>query len=116
MEKFAINLENVKNKVLFDCILMGSEVARKYEYDVFYTNHQKQPDDWYDQFIEDLRSVVKHTYKGEFFYVSHPIIDEISGIPDYESICYIFFRNRVYSFDNYYTYCPVFQSILKSYE
>ena len=116
MERFAINLENVKSKVLFDCILMGSKVAKKYKYKKFYTNAEKEPDDWYDQFLEDISLAVKNTYKGESFYVSHPIIDEIYKTVDYESVSYIFFRDRVYSFDNYYTDCPIFESILKSYE
>ena len=69
MERFAINLENVKNKVLFDCILMGSKVAKKYKYKKFYTNAEKEPDDWYDQFLEDISLAVKNTYKGESFHI-----------------------------------------------
>ena len=116
MEKIAINLSNVKNSVLFDCILMKSEVARKYKYKKFYTNNQEEPENWYEEFIKDIRSAVKHSYKGEDFYIFHGYVDEKFDNPDYDSICYIFFRDRVYSFDNYYTDCPIFGSILKSYE
>ena len=115
MEKFAINLENVKRNVLFDCILMDSKVARKYKYKKFYTNDQEEPENWYEEFIKDLRLAVNYLHKGENFYASHPIKDEMYKTRDYESICYIFHKDRVYSFDNYYTDCPIFEQILKSY-
>jgi hypothetical protein len=115
MEKFAINLENVKKNVLFDCILMGSEVARKYKYKQFYTNDQEEPENWYEDFINDLRMAVKYIHKGEDFYVSYGISDFVYKTPDYDSICYIFFKDRVYSFDNYYADCPIFEQILKDY-
>jgi len=115
MEKFAINLENVKKNVLFDCILMGSEVARKYKYKKFYTNDQEEPENWYEEFINDLRTAIKYIHQGQDFYVSHPISDEMYKSIDSNAISYIFFQNRVYSFDNYYTDCPIFAEILKSY-
>ena len=116
MKKFEINLANVKRNVLFDCILMDSKVARKYKYKKFYTNDQEEPENWYEEFIKDVRSAVKHSHKGEDFYTSHAAIDDMFGMPDYDSICYIFFRDRVYSFDNYYTDCPIFGSILEGCE
>ena len=115
MEKFAINLENVKRNVLFDCILMDSKVARKYKYKKFYTNDQEEPENWYEEFIKDIRYSVQYKHKGEKFYAYHPFLTEGSNIPNFESICYVFYKDRVYSFDNYYTDCPIFELILKTY-
>jgi len=116
MEKFAINLENVKRNVLFDCILMDSKVARKYKYKQFYTNDQEEPENWYEDFIKDIRYSIKYQHKGDDFYACHPSSSDSSNIPDFEAICYVFYKDRVYSFDNYYADCPIFAQILKSYE
>jgi hypothetical protein len=122
MEKFAINLEKVKKTVIFDCILEESAVARKYDYKDFYTNDQEERknfyENWYGDFIDDLRLASEYEHKGEKFYVVHPTNFAYASmdILDYESICYIFFREHVYSFDSYYTDCPIFSRILKSFD
>jgi hypothetical protein len=115
MEKFAINLENLKNSILFDCILQKSKVACKYKYKDFYTNDQEEPENWYEDFIKDVRAAIKYNYKGEDFYVSHPESDASSNSFNLDVICYIFFRDRVYSLDSYYTDCPIFEAIIKEY-
>jgi hypothetical protein len=122
MEKFAINLENVKKTVLFDCILEESAVARKYDYKDFYTNDQEEPENWYEDFMKDIRLASEYEHKGEKFYVVYPEFEytamdtlECHCNYNYESICYIFFREYVYSLDNYYTDCPIFSRVLKNF-
>jgi len=118
MKKFAMNLDKLKDEVLFDVILFKSLIAREYVYKDFYTNAEGVPEDWYNQFIEDMREAVHYKYKDEHFYVVYTksilIEDDDNDLID-DSIAYIFYKDRVYALDNYYTDCEIFQSVLKSY-
>jgi hypothetical protein len=118
MKKFAMNLDKLKDEVLFDLILAESKIAVGYSYKDFYTNAEGVPADWYNQFIDDMRNAVRYKYKGQYFYVVYTksVLNEYddNDLIDY-CIAYIFFEDRVYALDNYYTDCEIFQSVLKSY-
>jgi hypothetical protein len=103
MEKFAVNLDHFKEEVLFECILQGSAVACKYSFKDFYT-YNEEPKNWKDDFLSDVHNSHRVDYHGEIFFV-HYVESNI--------ICYIFHGGKVYSFDTYYTDCPIFQQIIK---
>lgn len=107
MEKFAVNFDHFKEEVLFECILQGSAVACQYSFKDFYT-YNGEPKNWKDEFLSDVHDCRRVEYKENIFF--------IHGARTWESnyICYIFHGGKVYSFDPYYTDCPVFKQILKS--
>ena len=115
MEKFALNLVTLKNQILFECILQGSAVAQEYKYKKYYTNTNGEPENWYEEFIIDMRSATKVKHNQEFFYVVWLDKDFMENWADRGIIACIFYKDKVYSFDNYYTDCPIFQSILKQF-
>lgn len=106
MEKFEINFNNLKLHVFFESILRKSEVAIEYEnIKDFYTSNNK-PEDWWIDYMDDIRSSAKCEYKDHIFYV-------VYGEGEYsDCIAFIFYGGCVYSFDEYYTGCPIFSEIL----
>ena len=118
MRKFAMNLDNLKDEVLFELILQKSKVATNYDYKTFYTNTEGMPEKWYEQFAIDYRTAVHHEYKGEHFFVSYSGYEEVDdytvSYPVANSfIAYIFYKDRVYNFDAYYTECEIFEQVIK---
>jgi hypothetical protein len=107
MEKFAVNLDNFKEEVFFECILQKSAVAVKYSFKDFYT-HDGEPRNWKQQFLTDVHDSKRVEYCGEVFFV------HCSGPDAGNRICYIFYGGKVYSFDPYHTDCAIFESIVKS--
>ena len=105
MKKFAISLSNLKDAVLYECILRGSKVAVKSKFKDFYTC-EGEPENWKDNFLEDVNASERVERKNEVFY-THRYLDEI---------CYVFYRGHVYSFDPYFTDCEVFREIIKEYQ
>jgi|694.fasta_scaffold17838_14 hypothetical protein len=104
MEKFAVNFDRFKEEVLFECILHGSLVACQYSFEDFYT-HNGEPKNWKDDFLSDVHACRRIEYGEEIFFVNRDT--------EIDSIRYIFHGGKVYSFDSYYTDCPILQRILK---
>lgn len=114
MKKFAMNLDNLKDEVLLELILQGSKVATNYDYKTFYTNTEGMPENWYDQFATDYRTAVHHEYKGETFLIVYSGYDvELYDYTASHPIAYIFHKDRVYSFDAYFTECEIFEQVIK---
>lgn len=106
MKKFAVNLDNFKDEVFFQCILQKSAVAVKYAFKDFYT-HEGEPRNWKQQFLADVHDSKRVEYGGEVFFVHSTLLSEGN------IICYIFHGGKVYTFDPYYTDCPIFGNIIK---
>ena len=102
MKKFAIDLNNLKDKVFYECILRGSKLAVKHKFKEYYT-HNGEPSDWKKDFLADVNSSYRVEYKDEIFYVEKG---------DY-GICCMFHGGHVYSFDSYFADCEIFQQIIK---
>lgn len=122
MQKFSMSLDKLKGEVLFELIVQGSAVAVGYDYKTFYTNSEGVPHDWYNTFVDDIRSSVTFRYKGERFnvvYASGAPADYYDGTDEQDdllddSIAYIFYQDRVFTFDAYFTDCNIFQQVVKS--
>jgi len=102
MDKFAISLNNFKDHILYECILRGSAVAVKDKFKDYYT-HNGEPENWKDDFLEDVNTAERVEYRGSVFY-THMFLGEIA---------FIFYDGHVYSFDRYFTDCEVFREIIK---
>jgi len=122
MKKFAMNLDKLKDEVLFELIIRGSAVAVGYEYKTFYTNSEGMPHDWYNTLIDDIRNSTTRRYEGERFNVVYASgapadycndTDEQDDLLD-DSVAYIFYQDRVFTFDAYFTDCEIFQQVVKS--
>ena len=103
MKKFAIELNNLKDKVFYECILQRSAVAVKHKFKDYYT-HKGEPSDWKKDFLADVNTSFRVEYKDEIFYVEKGSL----------GICCVFHGGYVYSFDSYFTDCKIFKNILKS--
>jgi hypothetical protein len=121
MNKFALNLDKLKDEVLFELIVQGSAVAVGYDYKTFYTNSEGVPHDWYNTFIDDVRNATIFRYKGERFvvvYASNAPFDQFDGDEEQDdllddSVAYVFYHDQVYVFDAYFTDCEIFQQVIK---
>ena len=114
MKRFAMNLDNLKDEVLLELILQESKVATNYDYKTFYTNTEGMPENWYDQFATDYRTAVHREHKGETFLIVYSGYDvELYDYTASHPIAYIFYKDRVYSFDAYFTDCEIFQQVIK---
>jgi hypothetical protein len=103
MEKFQINLNNLKTQVLLECILQKSKVVVEYvDIKSFYT-HNNEPIDWWHNYIHDIKTSEKQIYKNQTFYI-------VWGSEN--RVCFVFYNECVYSFDEYYCDCPIFERIL----
>lgn len=122
MKKFAISMDRLKDEVLFELIIQGSKVATEYDYKTFYTNTEGVPHDWYNTFIDDLRSATTYRYKGERFNVLYsscaPSDEYDNGIEQDDlvddTVAYIFYHDKVYAFDAYFTDCEIFQRVINN--
>jgi hypothetical protein len=106
MKKFKIYSDQLTEKQLFRCILKGSAFAQKCKIKKFYT-HNGEPKNWEEELIKDIHESRKTEYKGHTFYVvwgGHGLHNDV--------VC-IFYKNRVYSFDAYYSDCPILKEILR---
>jgi len=107
MKKFKIWPEELTEKQLFRCILKGSAFAQKCKIKKFYTNSQGLPKDWGEELIKDIHESRKTKYNGHTFYV----VGGGDGVKN--DVVYIFYKDRVYSFDAYYSDCPILKEILR---
>ena len=106
MKKFKIYSDQLTEKQLFRCILKGSAFAQKRKIKKFYT-HNGEPKNWEEELIEDIHESRKTEYKGYTFYVVG------GGVGEKNDVVYIFYKNHVYSFDDYYSDCPILKEILR---
>lgn len=107
MEKFAVNLDNVKDHILFECIIQKSKVAEKYkDLKLFYTNNEGEPSDWQKSLFADIRDAEKVLYKGRYFLVVR------AGRNN--RVAYIFYQDCLYAFDSYYADCEIFKHIIRA--
>ena len=104
MQKYAINLDVLKDNILLDCIIEKSAVATKSKPEEYYT-YNGTPKDWVKEFISQIRQADKVIYRGRLFYV----------LRHKSTVLCVFHQEFVYSFDNHYADCPIFGEILKGY-
>jgi hypothetical protein len=111
MEKFAISASSLKDSILFECILRGSQFATGFKYKDFYT-FDGQPKTWKEDMVEDIHGSHLNLFKGEKFYTCRIWCDNM----DESVVTHIFHNSRVYAFDSYYSDCPILAEILKEYK
>lgn len=103
MERFSINIDNLKLETLLECILQESKFATKNKIKDFYTC-KGEPKNYMKEVVQDINESEIVYYKDESFNV----LNGDTGI------CFIFHNGYVYSFDEYYQDCPIFANILKN--
>ena len=106
MKKFKIYPDQLTEKQLFRCILKGSTFAQKYKIKKFYT-YDGLPKNWEEVFIKDIHESRKTEYKGHTFYVVG------GGSGEKNDVVCIFYKHHGYSFDAYYSDCPILKEIFK---
>ncbi|MFW5705087.1 MAG: hypothetical protein ACOCXG_04575 [Nanoarchaeota archaeon] len=110
MNKFSIDTSDLKDEILLECIIQKSKVAVKDKPIKFYTletSGHAEPRDWEKEFIKHIREAEKRIYKNRCFYIVR------GGGSSKDCVAFVFYNDYVYSFDNYFCDCPIFEEIIK---